>query len=129
MSHTIKQSDVEDPEADHEDPALGGHGSMLARAVAGGKSLAAYFRFLTVCLDRHVGGRVEHPLAVVGAAEHVDFGSVLHRELLVGSWAARSCPSRARRATSRSVRFLANIGAQVGTVIATSSSSSRAAAC
>jgi hypothetical protein len=44
-----QQSDVEDPEADHEDPPLRGHGSMLARAVTRGKSLAAYFESFTVC--------------------------------------------------------------------------------
>ena len=38
-----QQPDVEDPEADHEDPPLRGHGSMLPRVVSRGKSLAAYF--------------------------------------------------------------------------------------
>jgi hypothetical protein len=37
-----QQSDVEDPEADHEDPPLRGHDSMLARSDGGGKRLLAY---------------------------------------------------------------------------------------
>ena len=43
-----QQSDVEDPKADHEDPPLRGHGSMLARRVTRGKSLPAYFESFTV---------------------------------------------------------------------------------
>ena len=34
-----EQADVENPEADHEDPPLGGHEPMLARLRGGGKPL------------------------------------------------------------------------------------------
>ena len=38
-----QQADVEYPEADHEDPSLRGHDSMLARVGSGGKTQTAYF--------------------------------------------------------------------------------------
>jgi hypothetical protein len=43
-----QQPDVENPEADHEDPSLRGHGSMLARAGSRRKPLTAYFFFSSV---------------------------------------------------------------------------------